>query len=169
MPVSCDNAGDKAPEKSADHGSRHIRGHGAAHAASGPFLINVGEHNGDDTRYEKALGETPEDERMPRLVEVAARAVGMVSRNSEGTMTFLRPRRSAIMPIMGAVRAVARIVALTVKLTSQLRGMKSLAQERQQRLSAVDVEKRTHAGEHDRGDRLVELSQKRNLPSTPNA
>ena len=54
----------------------------------------------------------------PRLVEVAARAVGMVSRKSEGTMTFLRPRRSAIMPMKGAVRAVAKIVALTVRLTS---------------------------------------------------
>lgn len=53
-----------------------------------------------------------------RLVEVAARAVGTVSRNIEGTMTFLRPRSSAIIPMGGAVRAVARMVALTVKLTS---------------------------------------------------
>ncbi len=53
----------------------------------------------------------------PKLVEVATRAVGMVSRNSEGTMIFLRPRRSATMPIKGAVRAVARMVALTVRLT----------------------------------------------------
>ena len=54
----------------------------------------------------------------PRLVEVAAKAVGMVRRNSDGTMTFLRPRRSAIMPMMGAVRAVAKMVALTVRLTA---------------------------------------------------
>ncbi len=52
-----------------------------------------------------------------KLVEVAASAVGIASKNNEGTMTFLRPRRSAIMPMMGAVRAVAKIVALTVKLT----------------------------------------------------
>ncbi len=61
MPVSGDDAADKAPEKSADHGSRYIRRHGAAHAASSPFLINVGEHGSDDARYKKALGETPED------------------------------------------------------------------------------------------------------------
>ncbi len=53
-----------------------------------------------------------------RLVEVAASAVGIASRNSDGTMTFLRPRRSAIIPMMGAVRAVAKMVALTVKLTA---------------------------------------------------
>jgi hypothetical protein len=63
LPVRGDDAGDKAPEKSADHGSRHIRRHGAAHAASGPFLVHVGEHDGNDAGHEKALGETPEDER----------------------------------------------------------------------------------------------------------
>ncbi len=52
-----------------------------------------------------------------KLPEVAARAVGTANRNNEGTITFLRPRRSAIMPMNGAVRAVAKIVALTVKLT----------------------------------------------------
>src|ERR1035437_2239395 len=61
MPVSGNDAADKAPEKSADHGSGYIRRHGPAHAASGPFLINVGEHGSDDARYKKALGETPED------------------------------------------------------------------------------------------------------------
>ncbi len=55
--------------------------------------------------------------RARRVCEVAARAVGMVRRKSEGTITFLRPRRSAIMPMKGAVMAVAKMVALTVKLT----------------------------------------------------
>lgn len=54
---------------------------------------------------------------MRRLVEVAASAVGIVSRKSEGTITFLRPRRSAIIPMKGAAIAVAKMVALTVKLT----------------------------------------------------
>jgi len=56
--------------------------------------------------------------RARSVVEVAARAVGMASRKREGTMTFLRPRRSAIIPMMGAVSAVAKMVALTVRLTA---------------------------------------------------
>ena len=50
-------------------------------------------------------------------VEVAASSVGMVSRKSAGTITFLRPMRSAIRPTMGAARATPKVVALTVRLT----------------------------------------------------
>ena len=46
------------------------------------------------------------------------RATNMVSRNNDGTITFFRPRRSAIIPMTGAVTAVARMVALTVRLTA---------------------------------------------------
>ncbi len=63
MPVGGDEAGDKAAEESADHGSGDVGRHGASHAASRPFFIDVSEHDGDDAGHKQALGETPEDER----------------------------------------------------------------------------------------------------------
>ncbi len=42
--------------------------------------------------------------------------------------------------------------------------MKSLAQQRQQGLGAVDVEKRAHAGQHGRNRRLVEFLQEKGRP-----
>src|SRR5208337_4039134 len=53
-----------------------------------------------------------------RLREVATSIVGTVSAYREGTMTFLRPMDSAIIPTNGAAMATARMVALTVRLTS---------------------------------------------------
>ena len=50
--------------------------------------------------------------------EVATSIVAGVSKYRHGTMTFLRPIDSAINPITGATSATARIVALTVMLTS---------------------------------------------------
>ena len=53
-----------------------------------------------------------------RLAESEAKNVGMAIRTIAGTITRLRPRRSAKMPIKGAVKATPRLVALTVMLTS---------------------------------------------------
>src|ERR1017187_1893243 len=56
MPVRGDYAGEEAAEKSADHGSGYVGGHGAAYAASGPFFVYIGEHDRDHSGHEKALG-----------------------------------------------------------------------------------------------------------------
>ncbi len=53
-----------------------------------------------------------------RFCEVAASVVGTVSANSDGTMTFLRPTDSASKPMNGAVKAIARMVELTVSETA---------------------------------------------------
>jgi hypothetical protein len=49
----------------------------------------------------------------PRLPDKPARMVGTARRNAAGTMTFRRPKRSAIMPVNGAVTATARVETVT--------------------------------------------------------
>ena len=52
----------------------------------------------------------------PSLAEVAARKVGRASRKAAGTITRLRPRRSASTPAKGAARATAMVDAVTTRL-----------------------------------------------------
>ena len=56
--------------------------------------------------------------RACRFCEVAASRVGTARAKSAGTMTFLRPMVSAIMPVTGAMSATASVMAPTVRLTS---------------------------------------------------
>jgi len=116
MPMSRDDAAEKASEKSADYRSRDVRRHGPSHATSGPFFIHVSEHDGNHAGHEESLRKAPENKRVQTSRSRRQRG-GNRQQKQRSTMTFLRPRRSAIMPMMGAVRAVAKIVALTVKLT----------------------------------------------------
>ena len=53
-----------------------------------------------------------------KVCEVATSMVGTVSAYRLGTMTFLRPIDSAMSPTNGATSATARMVELTVRLTS---------------------------------------------------
>src|SRR5512133_2416528 len=55
--------------------------------------------------------------KVRKLVAVPQSMVAAVSRNSDGTMTRLRPLRSASAPTKGPISATAKITALTVKLT----------------------------------------------------
>ncbi len=52
----------------------------------------------------------------PKLVAVAARSVGTASRKAAGTITRLRPKRSATMPAKGAASATASVDAVTTRL-----------------------------------------------------
>ena len=52
----------------------------------------------------------------PKLVAVAASSVGAASRNAAGTITRLRPKRSATTPARGAAIATARVEAVTTRL-----------------------------------------------------
>ena len=49
----------------------------------------------------------------PRLPDAPASSVGMASRNVAGTITFLRPKRSATLPASGAATATAMVVTVT--------------------------------------------------------
>jgi hypothetical protein len=60
------------------------------------------------------------------------------------------------MPMMGAVRAVAKDRCTHGEADFQFGGVKNFPQKRQQWLGAVDVEKRAHSREHGRDRRLVE-------------
>ena len=52
----------------------------------------------------------------PKLVAVAASSVGTASRNAAGTITRLRPKRSATTPAKGAAIATASVEAVTTRL-----------------------------------------------------
>ena len=51
-------------------------------------------------------------------MEVAASKVGTASRNAAGTMTRLRPNRSATTPANGAAIATATVDAVITRLTA---------------------------------------------------
>src|ERR1035438_3065090 len=52
----------------------------------------------------------------PKLVAVAPSSVGTASRNAAGTITRLRPKRSATTPAKGAAKATASVEAVTTRL-----------------------------------------------------
>ena len=147
MPVGGDDAGDKAAQKSSDNRAGHIGRHGAADAASGPFLINVGEHHRDDTRYEKTLGETPEDERA-QGGGGRRQGGGNGQKKQRWHDHFFAPTALGNHSDNGCGERGRKNSRAYGETYVQLGGMKCLAQERQQGLSAVDVKKRAHAGQH---------------------
>ena len=79
-------------------------------------------------------------------------------------MTFLRPTDSASKPMNGAVKAIARMVALTVSETAIARGVEYALQIGKQRLRVIHVQERTHARQHagdDGGARRGRLQRRR--------
>ena len=52
----------------------------------------------------------------PKFTAVAASSVGTASRNAAGTITRLRPKRSATTPASGAAIATASVEAVTTRL-----------------------------------------------------
>jgi hypothetical protein len=144
----------KASEKSADHSSRDVGRHGAAHAASGPFLIHVGEHDSNDARHEKALGETPENQGA-QAGGSRRQSGGNGQQEQRGHDHLLASAALGNHADDGGGESGGKNGGAYRQTHFQFGGMENLAQERQQGLGAVDVEKRAHAGQHGRDGRLV--------------
>src|ERR1039458_3621954 len=62
-----------------------------------------------------------------RLVEAPARSVGTASRKAAVTITLLRPKRSAIAPVSGAVMATAMVDTVTTQPTAAAEAPKAFA------------------------------------------
>lgn len=62
-----------------------------------------------------------------KVLDVAASAMGRASPKMATTMTRLRPRASAMSPMIGAVNATAKVVAVTVILTAPTDAEKACA------------------------------------------
>src|ERR1019366_4997711 len=101
----------------------------------------------------------------PKLVDVAASSVGTASRNAAGTMTRLRPKRSATTPAKGAAIATASVEADTTRLIAAAETRNSRASMGNSGCGANSVRKAQNPANTTAAVRVVEWAVAGSIPS----